>query len=170
MKAKQTRQLTLIALIPAMMSATTGIYVPMIGANITLQTMFVLMSGFILGSKAALLSMLLYLTIGSFGLPIFSGFQSGLGVLFGPSGGFLLAFPLAAAITGIRGKREVSYYLLGSLGIFSLYVIGIPWLMIHLNLPFLTILSLVAVYIPGDIIKLVIAVRLGKILNLVLSN
>lgn len=170
MKTKQTRVLILIALIPTMMAATTGLYFPMFGANITLQTMFVLLSGFVLGSKGAMFSMLLYLALGSLGLPIFSGFQSGLGVLLGPSGGFILAFPIAAAIAGFRGKSNKSFFLYGLLGNISLYLIGIPWLMVQLSLPLLTVLSLMLVYIPGDILKLIIAVRLGQVLDRQLYN
>jgi biotin transport system substrate-specific component len=165
MNTKKTRQLILIALIPAMMAATTGIYIPMIGANITLQTLFVLLSGFVLGSKAAMLSMFLYLILGSFGLPVFSGFQSGLGVLFGPSGGFILAFPIAAAITGRSDKKGSSRLLYGFLATLTIYAIGIPWLMIQLSLPFLTVLGLMVVFFPGDALKLLAAVRLAQVLD-----
>ncbi len=165
MNTKKTRQLLLIALLPAMMAATTGIYIPMIGANITLQTLFVLLSGFVLGSKAGAASMLLYLLLGVFGIPVFSGFQSGIGVLLGPSGGFIFAFPIAAAIAGLRSERTTSYYILGLLATLALYIIGVFWLMIQLSLPLLTVLGLIAVYLPGDAIKLVIAVRLGRIIN-----
>lgn len=161
----QTRQLVLSALITAMMATTTGLYVPIAGANITLQTLFVLLSGFVLGSKNAMISMLIYLILGAFGLPVFSGFQSGLGVLFGPSGGFIIAFPISAAIAGLRGSRSSSYLLFGILAMITLYVIGIPWLMFQLSLPFITALSLMAVYLPGDGLKLLVAVRLGQILN-----
>jgi biotin transport system substrate-specific component len=165
MNTKKTRQLILMTLLPAMMAATTGIYIPMVGANITLQTLFVLLSGFVLGSKAGALSMMLYLLLGVFGVPVFSGFQSGIGVLLGPSGGFIIAFPIAAAITGLRSDRIRSYFLLGFLATLTLYTIGIVWLMIQLSLPLLTVLALMAVYLPGDAIKLVVAVRLGRIIN-----
>lgn len=165
MKTNSTKHLILMALIPAMMAATSGVYIPMVGANITLQTLFVLLSGFVLGSKAAALSMVLYLLLGAFGLPIFSGFQSGVGVLLGPSGGFILAFPLAASLAGIERRPTKSYVLYGLLGSLSLYAVGIPWLMVQLSLPLLTVLSLMAVYLPGDAIKLVVAVRLGQALN-----
>lgn len=154
-----------MALIPAMMAATTGLYIPMVGANITLQTLFVLLSGFVLGSKAGMISMVLYLILGAFGLPVFSGFQSGLGVLLGPSGGFIVAFPIAAAVAGLGRSRRSSYWVFGLLATITLYGIGIPWLMVQLSLPLLTVLSLMAVYLPGDAIKLVVAVRLGQTLD-----
>lgn len=109
--------------------------------------------------------MLLYLLLGVFGIPVFSGFQSGIGVLLGPSGGFIFAFPIAAAIAGLRSERTTSYYILGLLATLALYIIGVLWLMIQLSLPLLTVLGLIAVYLPGDAIKLVIAVRLGRIIN-----
>ena len=165
MNSKRTRQLLLIALIPAMMAATTGIYIPMLGANITLQTLFVLISGFVLGSKAAMLSMLLYLILGAFGLPVFSGFQSGLGVLFGPSGGFILAFPIAAAMAGLSANTGSSRFLYGVLATLTIYALGIPWLMVQLSLPLLTVLGLIVVFLPGDALKLLVAVRLVQTLD-----
>lgn len=66
----------------------------------TLQTFFVLLAGGLLGRRNGFLSMLSYLLIGAAGLPVFSGFTSGLPRLLGPTGGYLLGFPVAAYLIG----------------------------------------------------------------------
>jgi len=67
----------------------------------TLQTFFVLLAGGLLGKRNGFLSMVTYLTMGVAGLPVFSGFSFGLARLLGPSGGYLLSFPLAAYLIGL---------------------------------------------------------------------
>jgi biotin transporter BioY len=66
----------------------------------TLQTFFVLLAGGLLGRRNGFLSMLTYLFVGAVGLPVFSGYASGLPRLLGPTGGYLLSFPLAAYLIG----------------------------------------------------------------------
>ena len=72
---------------------------------ITLQTFAVLLSGAVLGSRRGFLAVLLYLVVGAAGLPIFSGGASGLAVLSGPTAGYLIGFPLAAALCGAIVER-----------------------------------------------------------------
>ena len=67
---------------------------------ITLQTFAVLLSGAVLGMRRGFLAVLLYVGAGAAGLPIFSGGAAGLAVLTGPTAGYLLGFPLAAALCG----------------------------------------------------------------------
>ncbi|MBI5474433.1 MAG: biotin transporter BioY [Ignavibacteriae bacterium] len=66
----------------------------------TLQTMFVLLSGAFLGARNGALSQLLYLAVGAAGIPVFSMGGVGIAKLLGPTGGYLMAFPLAAAVVG----------------------------------------------------------------------
>jgi biotin transport system substrate-specific component len=72
---------------------------------VTLQTLFVSLSGVLLGARLGAMSQALYLAAGAMGAPVFAGGALGLPYLFGPTGGYLLAFPLAAAVTGwMAGK------------------------------------------------------------------
>lgn len=66
----------------------------------TLQTFFVLLAGAFLGPRNGALSQLTYLAIGALGVPVFASGGFGVMKLVGPTGGYLLAFPLAAALTG----------------------------------------------------------------------
>ncbi len=67
---------------------------------ITLQTLGVLLAGGVLGPLWGAVSMILYILIGALGLPVFAGGSSGFGVLLGPTGGYLLSYPIAAAVIG----------------------------------------------------------------------
>jgi biotin transport system substrate-specific component len=64
----------------------------------TFQTLFVLLAGAMLGKRNGFLSMLLYLTLGSVGVPVFAGASFGLARILGPTGGYLLSFPVAAFV------------------------------------------------------------------------
>jgi biotin transport system substrate-specific component len=72
----------------------------------TLQTLFVLLAGGFLGARAGAASMMMYLLMGLVGLPVFSGAGAGLARLLGPTGGFLLGFPVAAFVIGSLMSRE----------------------------------------------------------------
>lgn len=73
---------------------------PISPVPVTLQTMFVLLSGLILGARGGVAAILLYLAAGSIGLPVFAGGKAGLAVFIGPTGGFLISFIAMAWITG----------------------------------------------------------------------
>lgn len=66
----------------------------------TLQTLFVILAGGMLGKRDGALSMILYVVLGLFGLPVFSGGGFGVARLIGPTGGYILAFPAAAYVVG----------------------------------------------------------------------
>lgn len=68
---------------------------------ITLQTLWVFLAGIVLGPLWAGVALVLYLLAGLVGLPVFAGASAGLGVLLGPTGGFLVGFPVAAVVVGL---------------------------------------------------------------------
>ncbi len=158
----KTSDLIKIAMFPALMAATAGIRIPMVGAPITLQTMFVLMAGYILGKNDGAISMLIYLLLGLVGLPVFSGFTSGLFVLAGPTGGFLLSFPIAAYVVGYLKEHTNNNYLIGLLATLIIYLVGIPWLSIYLGISLPAAATMMLVYIPGDVLKVVASVIISK--------
>lgn len=90
----------LIAVCAILPAITIGGLVP-----ITLQTFAVMLAGAVLGAKRGFLANLLYLAVGALGLPVFSMGRAGIEPFFGPSAGYLIAFPLAAALCGFLVER-----------------------------------------------------------------
>jgi len=89
------RRLTLAALAGAMMAVSAWIALPLGPIQFTLQTLALFITAGLLSTGEALSALLVYLAIGFCGLPVFSGFSGGIGVLLSPGGGFLLGFPAA---------------------------------------------------------------------------
>ncbi|QZY28202.1 biotin transporter BioY [Nocardioides coralli] len=100
--------LALIAGFAALVAVCALLPAIKVGAGIvpiTLQTFAVLLAGAVLGARRGFLAVLLYVVVGAAGLPVFSGGASGLAVLAGPSGGYLVGFPLAAGLCGFLVER-----------------------------------------------------------------
>jgi biotin transport system substrate-specific component len=100
--ARTVRRALAVLLFAVLTAMGAAIEVPMPGTMvpITLQTLFVSLSGVLLGPVLGATSQATYLLAGVLGAPIFSGGDAGIGQLFGVTGGYLLAFPVAAAVTG----------------------------------------------------------------------
>lgn len=139
------------------------------GVPITLQTFAVMLTGIVLGARLGFLAVLLYLVVGLAGLPVFSGFSGGLGVLAGPSAGYLLAFPLAAALAGALATvvlrrmpsgfgRWVLVFLSAMVASFTfVHPMGIGGMMLALDLDVVTALGADMVFWPGDVLKNILA-------------
>ncbi len=89
--------------------AGAQIAIPVQPVPFTLQTMMVVLAGAFLGSKNGAYSQLLYLFLGSMGLPVFANGAAGIAYLFGPTGGYLLAFPIGAYLTGYIIEKNKNY-------------------------------------------------------------
>lgn len=107
------------------------IEIPTTPVPFTLQTFFVLLSGAILGARLGFLSQMIYLTMGMIGIPVFSGFSAGLLKLIGPTGGYLLSFPIAAFIVGYLINKSKHYL----------------WTMVSVSVGMIIIFSLGTVYL-----------------------
>lgn len=156
--------IALFAALVAVLGLIPPILLPFIPVPITAQSLGVMLSGSILGMKRGGLALLLFLLLVAVGLPLLSGGRGGLGVFLGPSGGFLLAFPLAAAVIGALTQRvwgqlnvplAAGINILGGIGV--IYAIGIPWLAIASQLPLLQAAQSSLIFVPGDAVKAVIA-------------
>jgi len=133
---------------------------------ITLQTLAVLLTGAALGSRRGSLAMLVYLLEGAVGLPVFAGGTGGFIKLIGFTGGYLWAFPVAAFVVGLLCERGLDRRPLTSAiamfpGTLIIYGIGASWLAFALKLNAAKAFALgVLPFIPGDLLKLVIAAAL----------
>lgn len=141
--------------------------IPVKPVPFTLQTMMVVLAGAFLGSKNGAYSMLLYLFLGCVGLPVFAQIPDtsiGFARLFGPTGGYLLTFPVAAFLTGWLTEKDKSYFwvvvsmfigealilVLGSLYLGAFYLRNIQVALIQGAVVFL-IWSVVKVFIAAGV-------------------
>ena len=116
--------------------------------------------------KDATISFLIYLLLGAVGLPVFSSFRAGLSVLAGPTGGYLIGFIFLALIQGFAMKyfdRKLIPTIIGMLiGMAVCYIFGTVWLAKLMSLSFKEGLFMgVIPYLPGDAVKIIIAVIVG---------
>jgi len=96
------RDICFISVFTAIIAASAQISVPMpAGVPFTMQTFAVLLAGVILGAKRGAAAAFIYIALGAAGVPIFSSFRGGLGVIFGATGGFILSFPPMALCAGV---------------------------------------------------------------------
>lgn len=158
--------IALIAVFAALLAAlalTPAIPIGALGVPLTLQTLGVLLAGLILGPWRGFLAVLLYLVIGFAGLPVFAGGTGGLAAFAKPSIGFLLSFPLAAAVVGalaaliMRRGLRAQYLWLTLAGLATtlvvVYPIGILGMMVVGKLDLATAIGYNLAFIPGDIAK-----------------
>lgn len=158
-----TKDLSYIAIFAALVAAL-GLFppipVPVIPVPVTAQTMGVMLAGSILGSKRAGLSMLVFLALVALGIPALAGGRGGLGVLAGPSGGFLIGWPIGAFVIGLLTERSwdkynvirgVAFNVVGGIG--AVYAVGIPWLAAMTDVALYQAAAGSAAFLPGDAVK-----------------
>lgn len=159
------RDICHIGIFTAVIAACAQISIPMpYAVPMTLQTLAVPLAGIILGAKKGSLSVLVYVLIGIVGVPVFSNFSGGPGVISGPTGGFLLSFPLSALITGIGSRKNKRLYLTLSLitGAVVNYLCGMLFFAAVMSSGLKTaFVACVLPFIPSEIIKIVLVAALG---------
>lgn len=151
---------TLIALI----AAGSWISIPLPPVPLTLQTLFVLLSGIVM-KRYAVIPVGLYVLFGAAGLPVFHNGMAGLGVLLGPTGGFLLGFIPAALIVGLAYERSAAACrvagLIAATGV--IYLSGVAWLAWSASLSIVqAVLVGVAPFAVGEVVKVTAAYTIGK--------
>lgn len=99
------RHMVFVSIFASLISAGAQFSIPLPLIPLTLQTFFVLLAAIFLGSKWGSLSVLIYLVLGIIGFPVFSAGSSGLGVLLGPTGGYLYGFIFASLIVGTASDK-----------------------------------------------------------------
>lgn len=167
-----TRDITHIGMFAALTAIGAFITIPVGPVPITLQSFFVLLSGIILGSKKAMFSQIAYVLLGLVGLPIFSGFSGGLQHMLKPSFGFLIGYIFMAYCVGKITEKDntaknISLSVL--VGTVVLYATGLPYMYYVLNIMLAKNFSIIQIlnmgmlmFIPGDTLKAIIAVFVGK--------
>lgn len=162
-----TQDFVLICLFAALMAALAlipALYLPFIAAPITAQSLGPMLAGGILGAKRGFLSQALFLLLVAIGLPLLAAGRGGLGVFAGPTVGYLISWPIAAFMIGLLIEslwhklnfiKAFLICIVGGIGV--VYLIGMPVLSVKMGVPFVNTLIGSLIYIPGDLVKVVIA-------------
>ena len=162
-----TKEMMVAALFAAITSvlAQISFVLPFSPVPITLQILAVYLSAIILGSKLAAISQLVYILLGAIGIPVFANFSGGLNCILGPTGGYLISYPIIAFIIGKTIEKEYNT-IITILGLFISLLIC--YFMGVLQLSFITKISLqkaimlgVAPYILLDTAKIWAAYLIG---------
>lgn len=161
-----------IAFFAALIAVSAFISFPLGPIPFTLQSLSISLTGLCIGGKRAALCVILYIFAGCIGLPVFAGGKAGPGVLLSPTGGYLIGFIGLAYLTGFGSGHNKNYppkkaitILFMSLGLVVTYFCGATGLMWVLSFsPTKAILTGVLPFLPGDILKLVIAFAIWKYL------
>jgi biotin transport system substrate-specific component len=143
------------------LAAQVVVPVPLSPVPMTLQPLAVLAVGGLLGAAGGVSALVLYLALGTLGLPVFAGGGAGIHHLLGPTGGYLLAFPIAAGVTGaLAGNppRSVLRVLLAcALGMVIIHVGGVSQLALLGGDPALAFRVGFLPFFTGDLLKVGLA-------------
>jgi biotin transport system substrate-specific component len=168
-------KLVLASLLAALIAVGGYLAIPIGPVPIVLQNLFVLVAALLLGSRWASVAVAVYLLAGACGLPVFAGGGGGLGHLFGPRGGYLFGFLLAAFVVGKisegSGRRPVVEIVGMVIGSLIIYAIGVPWLKIMLGFSYEKALAIgMYPFVVGDALKIVAAFAIVKSVRPLLSK
>lgn len=147
------------------------LYLPFSPVGITLGSFLLYLTGLLLGPRLGCVSIGLYLCMGFVGLPVFSGYTAGVGVLMGPTGGFLLGYLLCVAIVGgfsgkTGRKNGIIFFISGMItGTLTLYIAGTLWFCFVYGDGAVfrdAAVACVLPFLPADIVKIVLAAVLYR--------
>lgn len=160
-----TKKLTQAAVMAALTAVGAFLRFPLGAMSFTMQDMFTVLAGVLLGWQWGAASQAVYVALGLIGLPIFTQ-GGGLGYVFQPSFGFLLGIIPAAALTGLlagNGGNRRRVVFACTVGLAAMYLIGVPYMGMILNLYMGKGLSVWAIvktglliYLPGDALKVAV--------------
>jgi biotin transport system substrate-specific component len=166
LKASTMARVALMAALAAV-GAQIAIPLPFSPVPFTLQVPAVILSGLLLGVRYGTLSQLVYLLLGAAGAPVFAQFSGGFAHLVGPTGGYLLSYPLAAAVAGLAAAAVASAprpralgtsLLAGTTALGVIYALGATWLGVVTNLPPAAALAQgVIPFVAFDLVKVALA-------------
>lgn len=163
-------KLTITAAAAAVLCVLGPWAVPVGPVPVSLGTLLVYLTAYLLGAKRGACAVAVYLLMGAAGLPVFSGFAGGLGVLAGPTGGYLVGYLPACVLCGLalrRWPRSRWGQLAGmAAATAALYALGTAWYCLQAGTGLAGALAVcVLPFLPGDAAKLLAALTLGPVLR-----
>ncbi len=173
-RPSKTKDMVYISLFAALITICSWISIPAT-VPFTLQTMAVFTAVGLLGGRRGTISVLLYILLGAFGLPVFSGFRGGAGVLLGTTGGYIIGFLFTAlcmwAIEKLFGQSRVVLAISMVVGLLVCYAFGTAWFMlVYLRstgaVSLMTVLGWCVIpFLIPDAIKIALAYFLSNVLR-----
>ena len=167
-----TRELTKMTLLTALLCISSYIIIPLPFslASITAQTIIINLIAFLLKPKQAFTTISVFLLLGLIGIPVFSGGGAGPSKLFGPTGGYLFGYLIAATVISfLKGKDfniKKCIFLSIVVGMPIIYILGAGYMEFLTKMSFKALITTsVLPFIPLDILKCILAAFLAKILN-----
>ena len=165
MRPNAAGRLTLAALLCALTAVLAQIQIPLPPVPVNLALIGVHLCGCLLGARTGAAAMAAYAVLGLAGMPVLAGFAGGPSVVFGPTGGFIAGYILAAWLEGqiVRRGHFSARLIFVSMaaGTAVCYALGTLWFMVSSGTAFISALSIcVLPFLPGDLAKIVLAMRL----------
>lgn len=158
--------LAMTAMMAAVIAAVSPFAIPIGPISLSLCTLLLYTTPYILGWKRGAAAALVFILLGVAGMPVFTGFQGGIGKVLGATGGYIAGYIPLVIITGLAIRRFPGKRVPQFLGMISatavLYMMGTAWFCFHSGSDLQRAVALCVVpFIPGDLIKMAIAMAVG---------
>ncbi|OLO42181.1 biotin transporter BioY [Alkalihalophilus pseudofirmus] len=164
MKLKNMMYASVFVAVIAALGILPPLVLPISPVPITAQSLGVMLAGAILGARYGGMSLVIFVLLVPFGAPLLSGGRGGISVFLGPSGGYILSWPIAAFVIGYLvekywHKMNIARFILFNIigGILVIYAAGVTYTSFNIGIPWGTAAYQALIYIPGDIAKVVVA-------------
>lgn len=170
-KTFSVQKMAIIALMTAVLCILAPISMPVFisPVPISLGVLAVYLTAYVLSPLDATISVIIFILLGTFGLPVFSGYSGGLSKLVGPTGGYIIGFLFTVYISSlfIHMKKGIIFDVIGMItGLALCYILGTIWFSYQQGKGFIASLLLCVVpFLIGDAIKIIVAVILGTQIN-----
>lgn len=170
-KTFSVQKMAIIALMTAVLCILAPISIPVFisPVPISLGVLAIYLTAYVLSPVDATISVIIFILLGTFGLPVFSGYSGGLSKLVGPTGGYIIGFLFTVYISSlfIHMKKGIIFDVIGMItGLALCYILGTIWFSYQQGKGFIASLLLCVVpFLIGDAIKIIVAVILGTQLN-----
>ena len=170
-KTFSVQKMAIIALMTAVLCILAPISIPVFisPVPISLGVLAIYLTAYVLSPLDATISVIIFILLGTFGLPVFSGYSGGLSKLVGPTGGYIIGFLFTVYITSlfIHMKKGIIFDVIGMItGLAICYILGTIWFSYQQGKGFIASLLLCVVpFLIGDAIKIIVAVILGTQIN-----
>ena len=170
----KTRDLAFIGIFAAIIAVMAQISIPMpAGVPMTMQTFAIPLAGVVLGARKGTIATCVYVLLGVAGLPVFAGFNGGIGALLNLTGGFIVSFPLLAYTAGIgeQGESRLWLVLWLAIGAAANFLFGALWFSFvsSTNLSYAFSVCVLP-FIPTSILKITLVAMLGRQVKAVLAK